>query len=51
MVGVVYILLLQILLQCAVFMHDFALCGRGEVLFESIADAQDAVEMVTDGIP
>lgn len=51
MIGVVYILLLQILLQCAVFVHDFTLCGSREVLFESIADAKDAVEMVTDSIP
>lgn len=51
MVRVVYILLLEIFLQCAVFVHYLPLCGCREVLLESIADTQDAVKMVTDSIP
>lgn len=50
MVRVIYILLLEVLLQCAVFMHDFALRGCWKVLLKSIADAYDAIEMITDCI-
>ena len=32
-------------------MHYLALSGGREVLFKGVADAQDAVEMVADGIP
>lgn len=51
MVGVIYVLLLEVLLQCAIFVHNFPLCGCRKVLLEGITDAQDAVEVVTDSSP